>query len=262
MKIFLTGATGTFGQAFIAKYINDHEIVAYSRDELKQANLPNHPNLKKVLGDIREFGTTLGAMRGCDYVVHAAAMKRIEACEANPDECQKTNVQGSINVLSAVDCHKIKRFVALSTDKAVNPTNTYGYSKALMETVVLQAGHSIVRYGNVAGSRGSVIPIWLKQKEEGIPLTVTDLTATRFLIRLDEAVKLVFNTLTGETTGLHIPNMKSASLGDIAAVIGGELEITGLNEFEKKHEDITETLSSDDAERFSIRELQEIIYGR
>ena len=260
MKIFLTGATRSFGQAFIKRYIYAYEIVAYSRDELKQADLPSHHNLTKILGDIREFGRTLEAMDGCEYVVHAAAMKRIEACEANPYECTKTNVQGSINVVRAAQRLDIKGFVALSTDKAVNPINTYGYSKALMETVVTNAGFSVVRYGNVIGSRGSVIPIWKKQRAEGKPLTVTDLTATRFLIRIEEAVELVFEAVIDQFENLYIPKMKSASLGDIAAVIGGPIVEIGLGKFEKKHEDITNELSSDDAERFSIQELQEMIY--
>lgn len=259
MRIFLTGATGTFGQAFIAKYIDSHEIVAYSRDELKQAGLPNHPNLKKRLGDVRDFDRTLEAMRYSDMVVHTAAMKRIEACESNPGECIKTNVEGSTNVVRAARQHGIKRLVALSTDKAVKPMNTYGYSKAMMENVVLTAGYGVVRYGNVIGSRGSVIPLWLKQRAEGKPLTVTDLTATRFLIKIEEAVELAFNACAG----ISIPTMKSASLGDIAAVIGGPTVEIGLSSFEKKHEDITEKMSSNSAERFSIKELKEIVnYGK
>lgn len=257
MKIFLTGGTGTLGQSLIKTL--PYDFVVLSRDELKQAHAYQRPGVSYVLGDVRDYGTVLEAMRGCDAVIHAAAMKRIEACEKFPNECRLTNVHGSYNVAAAANTLDIDNTLAISTDKAVKPINTYGYSKAMMESFFLTRKFKVIRYGNVVASRGSVIEKWRNLKEDEVAF-VTDITATRFWLPIEEAVKEVDATLRSGLAGeVTIPRMKSASLGDLLAAMNvSNYEEIGLSKFEKQHEDIAEDLNSDNAERFSLEELREL----
>ena len=206
-RILVTGGTGSFARTFIPKTIEKHnpaEVIVYSRDEMKQWELANKwkelGQVTYTIGDVRDVDRLVEALRGVDYVIHAAATKIVPTAEANPSECLKTNVLGAINVIQACKACSIKRVVALSTDKASNPVNLYGASKLASDKLftasnllrgVNETRFSVVRYGNVMGSRGSVIPYFYSMRETGI-LPITDERMTRFMITLDAAVDLVW----------------------------------------------------------------------
>lgn len=202
--LMITGGTGSFGNAVLNRFlITDHfsEIRIFSRDEKKQDDMRNQlksDKLKFYIGDVRDYNSVERAMRGVDYVFHAAALKQVPSCEFFPLEATKTNVFGTQNVIDAAGLNKVKKVICLSTDKAAYPINAMGISKALMEKVAVAASRNLIdttvcltRYGNVMASRGSVIPLFLKQIKEGNPITITDPNMTRFLMSLDEAVELV-----------------------------------------------------------------------
>lgn len=272
-KILITGGTGTFGQAFIENVFNHKDtnthISIYSRDELKQStlarrhkNLVDSGRLSFIIGDVRDLqcleNTFINTMP--DYVIHAAAMKRIEVCQNNPGQAVQTNVIGSRNVINTAKAFNVRNLVAISTDKAVKPINTYGTTKKLMEDMTLNAGYCVVRYGNVVGSRGSVIPLWLDQVERGEPLVLRGLTATRFLLPVKDAIRTVIDNL--DNRGLVIPkDMKAASMRDVARVISAraELLLHAPLEYEKLHEDITDTENSELAHKYTNEELRDII---
>ena len=233
--ILVTGGTGSFGNAF-TQYVLDHydvkKIIIYSRDEYKQFIMSNKfkkygDKLRFFIGDVRDRERLYRAFDGVDYVVHAAALKQVPACEYNPMEAVKTNINGAMNIVdAALDCG-VKRVVALSTDKAVNPINLY-------------VCFSIVRYGNVAGSRGSVIPFFRNLVENGEKaLPITDYRMTRFWISLDEGVQLVIKALSeakgGETFISKIPSFKITDLAQ-AILPGCEMPEVGIREGEKLHE--------------------------
>ncbi len=199
--VLITGGTGSFGKKFISTLLKERKpakVIVYSRDELKQHEMResgfNSPLLRYFIGDVRDRERLERALKGVDIVVHAAALKQVPACEYNPMEAIKTNISGTSNVIEASIDTGVKRVLALSTDKAVNPVNLYGATKLAAEKLVVQsnayAGSTItrlscVRYGNVVGSRGSVVPVFLKQREKGT-ITITDERMTRFWITLDQ----------------------------------------------------------------------------
>ena len=201
--ILITGGTGSFGKKFskiaLSKF-KKIKIIIFSRDEMKQWEMDkefNSDNLKFIIGDIRDLESLNKAMKGVDYVIHAAATKIITAADDNPEECIKTNVTGTINVAKAAIQNSVKKLIALSTDKACNPTNFYGASKLLSEKIILSENkyqnytkRSVVRYGNVLGSRGSVVPFF-QSLNKNEPIPITDLEMTRFIITLNQAVEMV-----------------------------------------------------------------------
>ncbi len=260
-NILVTGGTGSFGKKFIEmtfKKFNPNKIIVYSRDEFKQDLLKKDismkmpeilPNLRFFIGDVRDKERLYRAFRGVDYVIHAAAMKQVPACEYNPFEAIKTNIHGAQNIIdAALDCG-IKKVVALSTDKAVNPINLYGGTKLVSDKLFVSANSysgkngtvfSIVRYGNVAGSRGSVIPFFKGLIDKGIKeMPITDFDMTRFWITLDQGVELVYKALEesvgGETYISKIPSFKITDLAK-AMLSDCTLKEVGIREGEKIHE--------------------------
>lgn len=250
--VLLTGGTGSFGHEFIAKVQRESTCVirVFSRDEHKQAELCEEygrERLRYLVGDVRDRERLQRAAQGADVVVHAAAMKQVPACEYNPFEAVQTNVIGAENVVSASIDAGVPIVVALSTDKAVNPVNLYGATKLCAEKIVVQgnayASHAstrlcCVRYGNVAGSRGSVVPLFLRQREAG-ELTITDERMTRFWITLGESVDLVVHAIEYGTGGeVFVPRVASMRLVDLAEAIapGTPRRMVGIRPGEKLHE--------------------------
>ena len=255
--ILVTGGTGSFGNQFVTYALEHYEpkkIIIYSRDEYKQFIMANQfkkygDKLRFFIGDVRDKDRLYRAFDGVDYVVHAAALKQVPACEYNPMEAVKTNINGAMNIVdAALDCG-VKRVVALSTDKAVNPINLYGGTKLVSDKLFIAANayagakdvcFSIVRYGNVAGSRGSVIPFFRNiVANGGKSLPITDYRMTRFWISLDEGVRLVIKALSeakgGETFISKIPSFKITDLAQ-AILPGCEMPEVGIREGEKLHE--------------------------
>ncbi len=203
--LLITGGTGSFGNAVLQRFLNTeiNEIRIFSRDEKKQDDMRKHfksDKLKFYIGDVRDYQSVSNAMRGVDYIYHAAALKQVPSCEFYPLEAVKTNVLGTENVLEAAITHGVKRVVCLSTDKAVYPINAMGISKAMMEKVIVAKSRNLThtnttvcctRYGNVMASRGSVIPLFIRQVVNGDAITITDPNMTRFMMTLDDAVDLV-----------------------------------------------------------------------
>ena len=259
--ILITGGTGSFGHKFVEKILvkyNPKRIIIYSRDEFKQDNMAKelkrkfpekYRTLRFFIGDVRDKERLYRAFKNVDYVIHAAAMKQVPACEYNPFEAIKTNIHGAQNIVDAAIDTGVKKVVALSTDKAVNPINLYGGTKLVSDKLFI-AGNaysggqgtifSIVRYGNVAGSRGSVIPFFKSLIEKGEKvLPITDCRMTRFWITLDEGVELVFKALKesrgGETYISKIPSFKITDLAE-AINPGGDIREIGIREGEKLNE--------------------------
>ena len=256
--ILVTGGTGSFGKCFTKYVLNNYnpkKIIIYSRDEFKQWMMANEfkeyqDKLRFFIGDVRDLARMKRAFAGVDYVIHAAAMKQVPACEYNPNEAIKTNIEGAQNVIeAALDSHTVKKVVALSTDKAVNPVNLYGGTKLVSDKLFIAANayagekdinFSIVRYGNVAGSRGSVIPFFNSViKNGGTELPITDYRMTRFWISLTQGVELVIKALEeangGETFISKIPSFKITDLAE-AMMPGCEKPEVGIREGEKLHE--------------------------
>ncbi len=252
--ILLTGGTGSFGNAFIERVLDewpDVVVRVYSRDELKQSELRTRfgdAQVRYLIGDVRDRARMSRAAEGCDIVVHAAAMKQVPACEYNPFEAVRTNVLGAQHVVDAAIDAKVSRVVALSTDKAVNPVNLYGATKLCAEKIFVQGNAyaaqsstrlACVRYGNVVGSRGSVVPVFQRQAAEDGKVTITDERMTRFWITLPQAVDLVLYALEhmsgGEVFIPKIPSMRVVDLADAIAP-GRPQEIVGIRPGEKLHE--------------------------
>lgn len=255
--ILITGGTGSFGKCFtkyVLKHYDPKKIIIYSRDEFKQFIMANDfkeyaDKLRFFIGDVRDKERLQRAFEGVDYVIHAAAMKQVPACEYNPNEAIKTNINGAQNIIDAALDSGVKKVVALSTDKAVNPVNLYGGTKLVSDKLFIAAnayaGHkdisfSIVRYGNVAGSRGSVIPFFQNIMDKGgKELPITDYRMTRFWISLEQGVELVIKALEeakgGETFISKIPSFKITDLAQ-AMLPGCEMPEVGIREGEKLHE--------------------------
>ena len=255
--ILITGGTGSFGKAcakFLLKNYNLKKLIIFSRDELKQSEMSNskdflkYKKLRFFIGDIRDFDRLKMAFRNVDYIIHAAALKQVPAAEYNPIECIKTNIIGAENIINASIENNVKKVICLSTDKAVNPINLYGASKLAADKLFQAAKNlvgksepsfSIVRYGNVSGSRGSVIPFFLKLKEDNInEFPITDLRMTRFWITLDEAVKFVLSAFKISNPGeILVPKIPSIKIVDLVKAINskGKIKVVGIRPGEKLH---------------------------
>jgi UDP-N-acetylglucosamine 4,6-dehydratase/5-epimerase len=254
--LLITGGTGSFGNAVLNRFLHtDHfkEIRIFSRDEKKQDDMRtqlNNSKLKFYIGDVRDYNSVERAMRGVDFVFHAAALKQVPSCEFFPLEATKTNVFGTQNVIDAAGVNKVKKVICLSTDKAAYPINAMGISKALMEKVAVAASRNLTettvcltRYGNVMASRGSVIPLFVKQLQSGQALTITDPNMTRFLMSLDEAVELVlFAFENGNSGDLFVNKAPAGTIGDLAEAlkiickVNNEVKIIGTRHGEKLYE--------------------------
>lgn len=264
-SILITGGTGSFGKAFIERMLREHDprrIVIYSRDELKQYEVRqkfgDDPRLRWFLGDIRDRHRLTRAMHKVDYVVHAAALKQVDTAEYNPFEYVQTNIIGSQNVVEASIDAGVKKVVALSTDKASSPLNLYGATKLAADKLFQSGNHyaagyetrfSVVRYGNVMGSRGSVIPFFKKLLAEGKALPITDYRMTRFWITLPQAVQFVIDSFDQMQGGeLYVPRIPSMRITDLVDAVapGAETYEIGVRAGEKLHE---EMISLDDARR-------------
>jgi UDP-N-acetylglucosamine 4,6-dehydratase len=264
-SILVTGGTGSFGKAFISEVLerfNPQRIVIFSRDELKQYEARQHfsddPRLRWFIGDIRDRHRLTRAMHGVEYVVHAAALKQVDTAEYNPFEFVQTNIIGSQNVVEAAIDAGVKKVVALSTDKASSPLNLYGATKLAADKLFQSANHyaagyetrfSVVRYGNVMGSRGSVIPFFKKLAEQGESLPITDSRMTRFWITLPQAVEFVIDSFELMRGGeLYVPRIPSMRITDLVEAVapGSPTHEIGIRPGEKLHE---EMISEDDSRR-------------
>ena len=252
-KTFLiTGGTGSFGQKCTELLLKEgppRRLIIFSRDELKQYEMEqrfNHPCLRFFIGDVRDKDRLYRAMNGVDYVIHAAALKQVPACEYNPFEAVKTNILGAVNVIDSAIDNQVEKVIAVSTDKAVNPVNLYGATKLCAEKLFVQgnaysagrARFSCARYGNVVGSRGSVIPLFLQQRSKGV-VTVTDKRMTRFWITLEQGIKFVLNCLETMRGGeIFVPKIPSMNIMDLVSAIVPDCEVTftGIRPGEKIHE--------------------------
>jgi len=252
--ILVTGGTGSFGKKFIEIMLKENtpaKLIVFSRDEQKQHEMRQmgflHENLRYFIGDVRDCDRLRRAFYGVDFVVHAAALKQVPACEYNPMEAVKTNILGSSNVIDAALDTKVDRVVALSTDKAVNPINLYGATKLAAEKLFVQSNayaggkttrFSCVRYGNVVGSRGSVVPLFIRQRKNGV-VTVTDERMTRFWISLNQGVRFVIRCLEEMHGGeVFVPKIPSMTVSDLAKAMAPKAEIKyiGIRPGEKLHE--------------------------
>lgn len=258
-SILVTGGTGSFGKAFsriiLEKYPNLQRLVIYSRDEQKQYQMAQeypankYPMIRFFIGDVRDYERLKRACHGIDYIVHAAAMKHVPIAEYNPDECVKTNIGGAENVIRAALETSVKNVVALSTDKACAPINLYGATKLTSDKLFIAANNikgtkdvrfSVVRYGNVMGSNGSVIPFFLKKRKDGI-LPITDPNMTRFNISLSDGVQMVLHALETAWGGeLFVPKIPSYKITDVAKAIAPDCrqEVVGIRPGEKVHEEM------------------------
>lgn len=264
-SVLITGGTGSLGKALVRYLLGNtsaRRIAIFSRDELKQLQMKNeflgNPRLRWFLGDVRDHHRLKRAFHGVDFVIHAAALKQVDTGEYNPMEFIQTNILGSQNVIDAAIDAKVRKVVALSTDKASSPINLYGATKLTADKLFVAANNlsfsygtifSVVRYGNVMGSRGSVIPFFRRLASEGHNLPITDFQMTRFLISLDEAVKFVIDSFECMKGGeLYVPRIPSMRITDLAAAIAPEarLEEIGMRPGEKLHE---EMISEDDSRR-------------
>jgi UDP-N-acetylglucosamine 4,6-dehydratase len=264
--VLVTGGTGSFGRKFVEIMLRDYhpaKLIVFSRDELKQHEMRmtgfDHPTLRYFIGDVRDLSRLNRAMHGVNMVVHAAALKQVPACEYNPLEAIKTNIMGSSNVIEAALDAGVTKVLALSTDKAVSPVNLYGATKLAAEKLFVQSNayagaantrFSCVRYGNVVGSRGSVVPIFIKQRQVGV-LTITDERMTRFWLTLEQGVGFVIRCIEQMQGGeVFIPKIPSTRIVDLAAAIApaAKLEITGIRPGEKLHE----VLISEDEARSTL----------
>ncbi len=264
--ILITGGTGSFGKKFVEIALQDlhpRKIIVFSRDELKQHEMRaagfDQPSLRYFIGDVRDRERLTRAMHGVDIVVHAAALKQVPACEYNPMEAVKTNIMGTSNVVEAALDAGVKKVMALSTDKAVNPVNLYGATKLAAEKLTVQSNnyaagsatrYACVRYGNVVGSRGSVVPVFLSQRERG-KVTLTDDRMTRFWLSLEQGVRFVIECIEQMHGGeVFVPKIPSMKVIDLARAIApdADIEVIGIRPGEKLHE----VLISEDEARNTI----------
>lgn len=270
-NVLITGGTGSFGKKLVEVMMRDYHpkrLIVFSRDELKQHEMRtsgfDHPNLRYFIGDVRDLPRLKRALNAVDIVVHAAALKQVPACEYNPMEAVKTNILGSSNVIDAALDTGVKKVMALSTDKAVNPVNLYGATKLAAEKLMVQSNayaggmttrYSCVRYGNVVGSRGSVVPLFIKQRQTG-EVTLTDERMTRFWISLDQGVEFVIRCIENMHGGeVFVPKIPSMKMVDLAHAIApdAKIRIIGIRPGEKLHE----VLISEDEARTTV-ELEDM----
>jgi UDP-N-acetylglucosamine 4,6-dehydratase len=272
--ILITGGSGYLARGLVERLLEQGEdrICLYSRGEyaqsLMRAEFEDDPRLRWFIGDVRDQQRLEWAMDSVEAVIHAAALKRIEVGQYNPDEMVKTNVIGSSNVIEAARHAGVQKVLLVSSDKAFEPVSPYGLSKALAENLFLAANElspygprfSVVRYGNVAGSTGSVIPTWQRILGKGAVVPVTDPECTRFYMTREEAVDLVLRTLKEMRGGeLEIPELPAFRLGDLAQAMGAQMEVKGIGPWEKRHESMAAGNSSDKARRMSVPEIREAL---
>jgi UDP-N-acetylglucosamine 4,6-dehydratase len=257
--LLITGGTGSFGHAVVTRLLNSDcaEIRVFSRDEKKQEDMRlalQSEKLKFYIGDVREYASVVDALKGVHYVFHAAALKQVPSCEFYPMEAVRTNVIGAENVMRAAIASRVRRCVMLSTDKAVYPINAMGISKAMMEKVMVAKSRlcdpqdtilCATRYGNVMGSRGSVIPLFVQQLKEGRKVTITDPGMTRFLMSLDDSVELVFHAFEHAQPGdIFVQKAPASTVGDLARALrellkrDNEIKIIGTRHGEKLFESL------------------------
>lgn len=257
--LLITGGTGSFGNAVLHRFLNSDfaEIRIFSRDEKKQEDMRTalgSDRVKFYIGDVRDYDSIHDALRGVDYVFHAAALKQVPSCEFYPMEAVRTNIVGAENVIRAAMAHEVSRCVVLSTDKAVYPINAMGMSKAMMEKVMVAKSRlcdpdktilSATRYGNVMASRGSVIPLFLEQLRRGKPLTITDPNMTRFLMSLEESVDLVLYAFQNARPGdIFVQKAPASTVGDLAQALrellesDSEVKVIGTRHGEKLYESL------------------------
>jgi len=255
-KLLITGGTGSFGNAVLQRFLNSDlfsEIRIFSRDEKKQDDMRTQiksSKLKFYVGDVRDFNSIEPATRDVDFIFHAAALKQVPSCEFFPMQAYKTNVEGTLNLIKAAEINKVQKVICLSTDKAAYPINAMGISKAMMEKVAIAESRNfkntivcLTRYGNVMASRGSVIPLFIKQIKDNNPITITDPNMTRFLMSLDDAVDLVlFAFKNGKQGDLFVNKAPAATIGDLAqaikelAKVENKINIIGTRHGEKLYE--------------------------
>ena len=286
-SVLITGGSGSFGRAFVKRLLSlrceldetnpayadpsPNRICIYSRGEhaqaLMRAEFGDNPRLRYFIGDVRDQERLRRAMRGCDTVIHAAALKRIEVGNENPSEMVRTNVEGAMNVIAAASKEGVEKVVALSTDKAYQPISPYGQTKALAESLFLAATRehgwpkcAVTRYGNVWKSAGSVVPRWLKVLEHSDSVPVSDPQCTRFMMLMSDAVDLVRNTAETMHGGeLVIPRLPAYRLSDLAEAMGAKMTVLGLPPWEKLHEGMDDNNTSDTANRLSVDELKGLL---
>lgn len=271
-SLLITGGTGSFGQAFTEKVLGEYgvdRIAILSRGEHAQAEMAERfrdNRLRFFIGDVRDRDRLRRAFEGIEVIVHAAALKRIEVGFYNPTEMVRTNIEGAMNVIEAAKDAGVSKVVALSTDKAFQPVSPYGQSKALAETLFRNAYQgsgpifAVTRYGNVWGSKGSVVPRWREMLKTTDTVPVTDPEATRFFMRMSEACDLVAGTISKMRGGeLEIPKLPAYRLCDLATAMGANIKITGLPEYEKRHEGMCDGNTSDKARRMTVAELEAIL---
>jgi UDP-N-acetylglucosamine 4,6-dehydratase len=265
-SVLVTGGTGSFGRKFVELMLSEHQpekVIVFSRDELKQHEMReagmNDPRLRYFIGDVRDLLRMRRAMEGIDVVVHAAALKQVLAAEYNPIEAIMTNIMGARNVIEAALDKGVKRVMALSTDKAVNPINLYGATKLAAEKLTVQSNayaggkdtrFSCVRYGNVVGSRGSVIPVFQRQREDG-HITITDERMTRFWLSIEQGVRFTIRCIEQMQGGeVFVPKIPSMRIVDVAKAVApeAEVELIGIRPGEKLHE----VLVSEDEARHTV----------
>lgn len=285
--LLITGGTGSFGNAVLRRFLNQgfSEIRIFSRDEKKQDDMRKryaNPRLKFYIGDVRDSSSVLNAVRGADFIYHAAALKQVPSCEFHPLEAVKTNVLGTENVLEAAIISGVKRVVCLSTDKAVYPINAMGISKAMMEKVMVaksRGSESTVicgtRYGNVMASRGSVIPLFIEQIRAGTPITITDPAMTRFMMTLDDAVDLVLYAFNhGKPGDILVQKAPAATIDTLAKALTAlmgvpdhEIRVIGTRHGEKLYEALLsreERVAADDLDGYFRvpPDLRDLNYGK
>lgn len=267
--LLITGGTGSFGNAVLDRFLQTDikEIRIFSRDEKKQDDMRkqyNNDKIKFYIGNVRDANSLNFAMKGVDYVFHAAALKQVPSCEFFPMEAVQTNVIGTENVLNVAIANKVKKVICLSTDKAAYPVNAMGISKAMMEKVFVAKSRNIhpdetlicgTRYGNVMASRGSVIPLFIEQIKAGQPLTVTDAEMTRYLMSLEEAVELVVHAFEHANAGdIMVQKSPASTVGDLAQALkelfqaDNEIKVIGTRHGEKKYETLLTVEESAQAE--------------
>lgn len=254
--LLITGGTGSFGKKCVELILRAHKpkrLIVFSRDELKQFEMAqmfpveNYGCMRYFIGDVRDKERLYRAFRGVDYVIHAAALKQVPAAEYNPTECIRTNIGGAENIVNAAADLGVKKVVALSTDKAVSPVNLYGATKLCSDKLFVAANaftacdtvYSVVRYGNVMGSRGSVIPFFIKKRDEGGPLPITDARMTRFWITLEQSVHMVLRAFELSGGGeVFVPKIPSMNITDLAEAVAPGMKTmeVGIRPGEKLHE--------------------------
>ncbi len=253
-RIFISGASGSWGKTLIGKLLDRYtpkEIICFSRGELNQVMLKRlfpQANVKYVIGDVRDYNQVEQYTKDVDYIFHLAALKHVPVCEDYPEEAIKTNINGTINIINAAIKNKVKKVIDVSTDKAANPLNLYGLTKAVGEKLIINAANKsdtkfvCIRGGNVMGSNGSVIPLFINQIKNGGPITITDMEMTRYFLTLEEAIDLLFiaseASSSGETYVMKMPACKIIDLAEVLMETYGEafVQNIGIREGEKIHE--------------------------